>query len=91
MSIWSVETKDPTYREQHNGHGQRHSGEDSHSDTQDQSVIGIDAVVRMQQLRLHLSCMDIKIKPIHKNTFTEKILDSILFLEATTRGSLQSV
>lgn len=49
-----------TYREQHNGDSQCDSSKDSHSHTQDQSVIRINSVVGVQQFRLHLVCRNIK-------------------------------
>lgn len=45
-----------TYGEQDDGDGQRDGGEDGHSHAQDQSVVRVDAAVRVQQLRFHVAC-----------------------------------
>lgn len=49
-----------THREEHDGDGQRHGGEDGHSHAQDQGVIRVDPAVGVQQLRLHFVWINIE-------------------------------
>lgn len=42
-----------TYRKQHDGYSECDGGQYSHTDTQDECVIRVDAAVGVQQLRLH--------------------------------------
>lgn len=55
-SNWALQgtNQQQTYREQYNRDGQGHSCEDSHSHTQDQSVIRVNPTVSVQQFRLYI-------------------------------------
>lgn len=52
MNIWRCET----HWEQNDGNSQCNGGEDSQTHTEDESVIGVDPAVCVQQLGLNVSC-----------------------------------
>lgn len=52
MNIWRCET----YWEQNDGNSQCNGGEDSQTHTEDESVVGVDPAVCVQELRLNVSC-----------------------------------
>lgn len=52
MNIWRCET----HWEQNDGNSQCNGGEDSQTHTEDESVIGVDPAVCVQELGLNISC-----------------------------------
>lgn len=56
MNIWTCET----HWEQNDGHSQRDGGEDSQTNAEDESVVGVDPAVGVQELGLNVGWGKIK-------------------------------
>lgn len=91
--IYIYENKEWTYREQYNRNSQCDSSEDSHSHTQDQSVIWIDPTVGVQQFRLHVACGNVNsgfmLSFPSKHTFC--YWAKLLWHTFTRRGSMDPI
>lgn len=68
--VASKRKKVETYGEQHDGDGECDGGEDSHTHTQDQSVVRINAAVSVKQFWLHVACRNTFRNVVHIHVYS---------------------